>query len=75
MKGLGISESILGATLGLSFIFNGLDDLVKGEHDRQFPGSYDVGFFSFLKERKKIRKFEEVDSNEIFSKYDLDISK
>ncbi len=72
LKGLGITSSIVGATLGLSSIFNGVDDLIKGEHDRQFPGSYDVGFFSFLKERKKIRKFEEVDINEIFNKYDLD---
>ena len=37
MKGLGISGSIVGATLGLSSIFNGVDDLIKGEHDRQFP--------------------------------------
>ena len=43
-----IISSIVGR-LRDSFIYNGIDDLIKGEHDRFFRDSYDIGLFEFLK--------------------------
>ena len=45
----------LGGVLGAATFLNGLDIAFKGENDREFPDSYEVGFYEFLKDRKKIR--------------------
>ena len=74
IAGVAIGGSI-GLILGSSIIGNQIDDIIKGEHDRVFPNSYDVGFFEFLKSRKKIRKFKFFDLVEICGKYDLDYHK
>ena len=70
LKEIGIEPLV--KKLGKNFILNGLDDLIKGEHDRFYPDSDDVVFNEFLKERKKIRKFKEFKLDDIFNKYDHD---
>ena len=67
---VGAIGASIGAVLGTSIITNQIDDIIKGVHDRSFPGSYDVGFFDFLKKRKKIRKYAELNIDEICGKYD-----
>ena len=68
----GAIGSTIGIILGSSTIINQIDDIIKGEHDRTFPNSYDIGFFEFLKGRKKIRKYTQLNLDEIFGKYDTD---
>ena len=67
-----ISKVLLGAgiTFGISPNIHALDYISKGYEDDNFPDSYDLGFFDFLKKRKKIRRFEFLDINEISNKYD-----
>ena len=69
-----VSKVFLGAAtiFGTSSTINGLDYFSKGYEDDKFPDSYDLGFFDFLKKRKKIRKYEFLDINEISTKYDND---
>ena len=65
-----IAGAAIGAVFGSSFVVNGLDIAFKGENDNSFPDSYDLGFFDFLKNRKKIRKYMALDIDEICEKYD-----
>ena len=65
-----IAGAAIGAVFGSSFVVNGLDIAFKGENDNSFPDSYDLGFFDFLKNRKKIRKYMALDIDEICGKYD-----
>ena len=69
-----VSKVFLGAAtiLGASSNIHGFDYLSKGYEDDNFPDSYDLGFFDFLKKRKKIRRYELLDINEISCKYDND---
>jgi hypothetical protein len=65
-----IAGAAIGAVFGSNLLVNGLDIAFKGENDNSFPDSYDLGFFDFLKNRKKIRKYIELDIDEICGKYD-----
>ena len=78
---LGIAPSIVTAgflaaslIIGGSFMAKGIDYLHKGYEDEFFPDSYNLGFFDFLKKRKKVRRYIEF-MDDICIKHDRDYQK
>ena len=64
-----------GSILGGQLIANGLDDLIKGEYDNSFPGSYDLSYLKITEKRIKHRKFNKVKIDEICNEFDIEYEK
>ena len=70
-----ICGAYFGSILGGQLIANGLDDLIKGEYDNSFPGSYDLSYLKITENRIKHRKFNKVKIDEICNEFDIEYEK
>ena len=66
---------LTGLAIGGGLLGNALDLVNKGYEDNYFKDSYDLDFFDFLSKRKKVRRFKELDIEQICSKKDLEFQK